>query len=128
MTNALTYDSLFFFIKYKLNKKVNNMKFENVSVEAKANIYFDGKVVSHAVTLANGETKTLGIMFQGEFEFSTAAAELMEVIDGDTMVCLKGETQWVAYSAGSSFNVAKDSSFKIKVKSTTAQYVCSYLA
>lgn len=104
------------------------MKFENVSVEAKANIYFDGKVVSYAITLADGEKKTLGIMFQGEFEFNTAAAELMEIVDGETMVCLKGETEWVTYSAGSHFNVAKNSSFKIKIKSTTAQYICSYLA
>jgi uncharacterized protein YaiE (UPF0345 family) len=36
-------------------------KFENVTVVAKANVYFDGKVVSHTVLLASGKKKTLGI-------------------------------------------------------------------
>lgn len=36
-------------------------KFENVTAVTKANIYFDGKVVSHTIFLDSGERKTLGV-------------------------------------------------------------------
>lgn len=35
-------------------------KLENVTAIAKANIYFDGKVISHTVLAADGDRKTLG--------------------------------------------------------------------
>ncbi len=35
------------------------MQFTNVTAEAKANVYFDGKVVSHGVTLEDGTTKEI---------------------------------------------------------------------
>ena len=36
-------------------------QFDNVSVTAKANVYFDGKVVSHTVMLPGNVKKTLGL-------------------------------------------------------------------
>ena len=45
---------------------------ENVSVEKKANFYFDGKVTSRSVLFADGSKKTLGIMLPGEYEFNTS--------------------------------------------------------
>src|SRR6185369_2557292 len=36
-------------------------KLQNVSVDLKANVYFDGKVVSHSVYDAAGAKKTLGL-------------------------------------------------------------------
>ena len=36
--------------------------FANVTVTAKANVYFDGKVVSHSILLPDGEKKTLGLI------------------------------------------------------------------
>ena len=47
------------------------MEFSNVTAQAKANIYFDGKVVSHGVTLADGSTKTFGLIYAGEYHFGT---------------------------------------------------------
>ena len=54
------------------------MKFTNVTAEAKANVYFDGKVVSHGVTLEDGSTKTFGLIFTGKYHFDTKLAERME--------------------------------------------------
>ena len=34
--------------------------FQNVTVDAKANVYFDGNVVSHTVHFSDGTKKTLG--------------------------------------------------------------------
>lgn len=37
-------------------------KFNNVTVVAKANVYFDGKVVSHTVLFPDSSKKTLGMI------------------------------------------------------------------
>ncbi len=99
--------------------------FENVEVVKAANIYFDGKVTSRAVHFADGSKKTLGIMMPGEYEFGTDDNELMEVQAGEMDVLLPGESQWKTFSQGSSFEVLKDSSFKLKVKEVV-DYCCSY--
>ena len=36
-------------------------QFDNVSIIKHANIYFDGKCVSHTIVLADGTRKTLGV-------------------------------------------------------------------
>ena len=101
-------------------------KFENVSVVKVANIYFEGKVTSRAVEFPNGEIKTLGIMLPGEFRFSTAQKEIMDIQSGTVEILLTGETTWRTVSAGESFEVDADSAFDIKVLSVT-DYCCSYL-
>ena len=59
---------------------MKNKTFENVSVHAKANIYFEGKVVSHSIFLADGSKKTLGVIYPGSYHFNTEQAEKMEII------------------------------------------------
>ena len=44
-------------------------------VSAKANVYFDGRVVSHGITLLEGSKKTLGLIHPGEYHFDTQAPE-----------------------------------------------------
>ena len=100
--------------------------FENVTVKKAANVYFDGKVTSRAITLPSGEEKTLGIMLAGEYEFGTGAPELMEVTAGSAEVRLEGETEFTTYTAGQSFNVPGDSKFYLKVDEIF-DYVCSFL-
>lgn len=41
-------------------------KFEAVTAVKPANIYFDGKVASRTLEFADGNVKSLGIMFPGE--------------------------------------------------------------
>ncbi|MGZ8496400.1 MAG: pyrimidine/purine nucleoside phosphorylase, partial [Candidatus Binatia bacterium] len=65
-------------------------EFTNVTVIKKANVYFDGKVVSRTVVFADGSKKTLGIMQPGEYEFGTGDKELMEIISGELDVALPG--------------------------------------
>ena len=58
------------------------MNFENVTAVAKANVYFDGKVVSHSILFGDGSKKTLGLIYPGEYHFGTDAAEEMAITDG----------------------------------------------
>ena len=101
-------------------------QFENVTIVKKANVYFDGKVTSRTVLFADGTKKTLGIMMPGEYEFGTAAKEVMEILAGDLDVLLPGETLWDHFTQGDSFEVKADSKFSLKVKTVT-DYCCSYL-
>lgn len=102
------------------------MDFKNVTVIKKANVYFDGKVTSRTVLFENGEKKTLGFMLKGDYEFGTAAEEIMEVIGGSMDIMLKDETAYKTYSEGESFVVPANSSYKIIVKEY-ADYCCSYI-
>jgi uncharacterized protein YaiE (UPF0345 family) len=103
------------------------MQFLNVTAEAKANIYFDGKVVSHGVTLADGTTKTFGIIYPGSYHFGTEKAERMEITDGTCQVTLDGVDGSDTFTAGEHFDVPADSGFTISVDDIICQYVCSYI-
>ena len=100
--------------------------FKNVELVKKANIYFDGNVTSRSFIDENGESKSLGIMMPGVYNFGTAQAELMEIIDGSVEVKLAGEAKWNTYTANTSFSVKSNSNFDIRVKTIT-DYCCSYI-
>lgn len=100
--------------------------FTNVEVIKKANVYFDGKVTSRMVIFSNGDRKTLGIMMPGEYEFGTAAKELMEIMAGKLEVLLPNKNEWQSIGGGQAFEVPANSKFKLKV-TELADYCCSYL-
>lgn len=101
-------------------------EFKNATIARLANVYFDGQVTSRAVTLPDGEQKTLGIMLPGEYRFNTSSKELMEIQSGEVEVRLDGQEQWHTYGDETSFEVPASSAFDIRVKSVT-DYCCSYL-
>ncbi|MFH0813815.1 MAG: pyrimidine/purine nucleoside phosphorylase [Pseudomonadota bacterium] len=100
-------------------------EFKNVTVVKKANVYFDGKVTSRTVLFPDDSKKTLGVMLPGEYEFSTANKEVMEILAGDLEVLLPGSDDWKTVKEGDSFEVPGQSKFSLKVKSVT-DYCCSY--
>ena len=63
---------------------------EGVNVVAAANVYFDGKCVSHALTLADGTRKSVGVVLPSQLTFGTAAPEIMECVAGGCRVKLPG--------------------------------------
>ncbi len=101
--------------------------FSNVTVDAKANVYFDGKVVSHTVHFADASKKTLGLIYPGKFHFGTAAPERMEIISGCCEVVLDGTSEVLAIDAGSAFDVPGNSGFTITVEDCICEYICSFL-
>jgi purine/pyrimidine-nucleoside phosphorylase len=100
--------------------------FTNVEVVAKANVYFEGKVVSHTVVFPDGSKKTLGLIYPGSFHFGTDAPERMQIVAGACRARIDGEGAWKAYEAGSEFRVAGKSGFDIAVESGIAEYICSF--
>ena len=102
-------------------------EFPNVTVHTKANIYFDGKVVSHTILLPDGPKKTLGLIYPGSFHFGTGAPERMEIVAGSCRVKLDGSSDTRDYAAGQHFEVPGNSGFDIQVTSGICEYICSFL-
>ena len=101
-------------------------RFDNVSVGKKANVFFDGKCVSHSVYFPDGSRKTCGVIMPGsQLTFNVGAPELMEITSGTCEVKVAGEAAFKIYTAGSSFKVAENSSFEIHAKDEV-NYVCSF--
>lgn len=102
-------------------------QFPGVTVATKANVYFDGKVVSHSVIFADGSKKTLGLIYPGSYHFGTGAPERMEIVAGSCKVTLDGQTVVKAYDAGTYFDVPGKSGFTIEVAGGICEYICSFL-
>src|SRR4051812_16278915 len=102
-------------------------QFAGVTVVTKANVYFDGKVVSHSVLFADGSKKTLGLIYPGSYHFGTGAPERMEIVAGTCKVVLDGQTESKGYGANEYFDVAGKSGFTIEVASGICEYICSFL-
>ncbi len=101
-------------------------QFAGVTVTCKANVYFDGGVVSHSLLLPDGAKKTLGLIRKGSYTFNTDAPERMDITAGTCRVRLAGESAWTTHGQGASFGVPGKSSFEIAVDDGIAQYICSF--
>ena len=104
-----------------------NTEFRGVTAIAKANVYFDGKVVSHSILFPDGSKKTLGLIYPGQFHFGTDKAERMEIIAGACTVKLDGTADTKTVSAGQLFEVPAKSGFDIEIKSGICEYICSFI-
>jgi uncharacterized protein YaiE (UPF0345 family) len=97
----------------------------NVSVATQANVYFDGKCVSHSVTLADGTKKSVGVILPSTLTFNTGAPEIMECTGGACEYKLAGSEAWVQSSAGGQFKVPGNSSFEIRC-TAPYHYICHF--
>jgi purine/pyrimidine-nucleoside phosphorylase len=95
------------------------------TVTTRANVYFDGKCVSHSIELADGTKKSVGVILPSTLKFNTGAPEVMELVDGECRVRLAGAETWTTYAGGQSFKVPGDSSFDIETVKTL-HYVCHF--
>lgn len=98
---------------------------QGASVATKANVFFDGKCVSHTVTLANGEKKSVGVVLAATLTFNTAPAEIMECVAGSCEYKVAGSNEWKTSGPGSQFSVPANSSFDIKV-AEAYHYICHF--
>jgi len=97
----------------------------NISVTTQANVYFDGKCVSHGITLADGTKKSVGVVLPSTLTFSTGAPEIMECVAGSCEYKLAGSDTWVTSSAGEKFSVPGNSKFEIRV-GQAYHYICHF--
>jgi uncharacterized protein YaiE (UPF0345 family) len=98
----------------------------NATVATQANVYFDGKCVSHSLTLADGSKKSVGVILPSTLTFSTGAPETMEGTAGRCEYLLSGSSEWVASGAGEKFSVPGNSSFQIRVSGEPYSYICHF--
>jgi purine/pyrimidine-nucleoside phosphorylase len=94
-------------------------------IQTRANVYFDGKCVSHSVTLADGSKKSVGVILPSTLTFNTGEPEVMALVDGRCRVKLAGANAWTEFVGGQSFSVAGQSSFEIEAL-TAVHYICHF--
>ena len=102
-------------------------EFKGVTALTKANIYFEGKVISHTILFPDQTKKTLGLIYAGKYHFGTGKAERMELVSGSCSIRIDGQSAVVDYAAGQYFDVPANSGFDIEVKAGILEYICSYL-
>ena len=100
-------------------------KFDNVSVDKKGNVFFDGKCVSHSVIFPDGSRKTVGVILPSTLTFNVSTPELMEITSGTCRVKIGDEPEFKTYAAGDQFSVAANSRFVIEAQDIV-NYVCSF--
>jgi uncharacterized protein YaiE (UPF0345 family) len=100
-------------------------RFDAVSVIKQANVYFDGRCVSHTVLLADGTRKSLGVILPATLTFNTGAPERMEIVAGHCRVRQAGGEAWLDYGPGQAFDVPANSHFDIEAIEPT-HYVCHF--
>lgn len=98
---------------------------DGVTVSTRANVYFDGKCVSHGITLADGTRKSVGVVLPATLTFNTGAAEIMECVAGSCEYKLAGSDEWKRSAAGESFSIPANSSFEIRV-AEAYHYICHF--
>ena len=99
--------------------------FNGVSVQTQANVYFDGKCVSHSLTFPDGTKKSVGVILPATLTFNTGAPEIMECVAGRCEYKLQGSDAWVASGPGDSFRVEGHSRFEIRV-TEAYHYICHF--
>ena len=103
-------------------------KIDNISVATKANVYFDGKCISHNITYPDGSKKSVGVILPATLTFNTGAPEIMECVAGACEYKLDGSDAWVKSSEGEKFSVPGSAKFDIRVADGHAayHYICHF--
>ena len=107
---------------------MTTQQISNITVTTQANVYFDGKCISHGITYLDGTRKSVGVVLPSTLTFNTGAAEIMECVAGSCEYKLAGSDTWVKSSAGDKFNVPGDSKFDIRVTQghDAYHYICHF--
>jgi hypothetical protein len=98
--------------------------FSNVSVNKMANVYFDGKCVSHTVTQEDGTRKSVGVILPSTLTFNVGVPEIMELLAGKGRVQVNGG-EWQTIDGALTFSVPENGNFVIEV-TDTVHYVCHF--
>lgn len=96
-----------------------------VTVSTQATVYFDGKCVSHGITLADGTRKSVGVILPATLTFNTGAPEVMEGVAGSCEYRLPGSDTWVKSGVGETFSVPGNTRFEIRA-SEPYHYICHF--
>ena len=104
---------------------MTTQKISNISVTTQANVYFDGKCISHGITYLDGTKKSVGVILPSTLTFTTGVAEIMECVAGSCEYKLADTDEWVKSSEGEKFYVLGNSKFDIRV-TEPYHYICHF--
>ena len=104
---------------------MSTTQIDGVSVSTQASVYFDGKCISHAITLSDGTKKSVGVVLPATLTFNTGAPEIMECVAGGCEYKLAGNDAWLKSLPGESFSVPGNSKFDIRV-AQAYHYICHF--
>lgn len=97
-----------------------------VSVTTQASVYFDGKCISHGITLADGTKKSVGVVLPATLTFNTVSPEIMECVAGSCEYKLPGSEVWLTSRPGERFSIPGNAKFDIRV-TEPYHYICHYV-
>ena len=105
-------------------------RFDHVSVEKIANVYYEGRTFSRTVWFEDGRRKMLGIILPcdnevTEYQFKTDSSERIEILAGECEIKLANDTDYTYYRAGQAFIVEGHSSYSMK-NDVIVQYICHF--
>jgi purine/pyrimidine-nucleoside phosphorylase len=100
-------------------------QFDDVSIQKKSNVYFDGKSISRVIECSDGTKTTIGVILPTEkpLKFKTHVTEYIEIISGECEVWIGDEEQSHFFQTGEKFEVIADSHFRIHTNDVL-DYVC----
>lgn len=98
---------------------------DDVSVTTQANVYFDGKCISHGITFADGTKKSVGVVLPAALTFNTGAPEIMECVAGSCEYKLPGSDVWLTSRPGERFSIPGNAKFDIRVIEPY-HYICHF--
>jgi len=100
-------------------------QFDDVSIQKKTNVHFDGKSISRVIEYSDGTKKTIGVILPTDqpLKFKTYVLELIEIISGECEVWIGIEEEYLFLKSGESFEVPANSQFKIRTNSVL-DYTC----
>ncbi len=104
---------------------MSTTQIDGVSVNTQASVYFDGKCISHGITLADGTKKSVGVVLPATLTFNTGAPEIMECVAGSCDYKLAGSDAWLKSLPGDKFSVPGNSKFDIRV-TEAYHYICHF--
>ena len=98
---------------------------DGVCVTTQANVYFDGRCVSHNLIYPDGTKKSIGVVLPATLTFNTGAPEIMECVAGRCEYRLAGSEVWQSSQPGEKFSIPANSSFDIRVEQAY-HYICHF--
>ena len=104
---------------------MTTLHISDITVTTQANVYFDGKCVSHSIAYPDGTKKSVGVILPSTLTFNTGATEVMECVAGKCEYKLAGCDSWVTSSKGEKFRVPGNSKFDIRV-TEPYHYICHF--
>ena len=97
---------------------------DNVAVMPIANVYFDGKCVSHTVVMGDGSKKSVGVILPSTLTFNVGVPEVMELLQGKGRVQVN-DGDWQSIDGAMTFNVPENGKFVIEVIESV-HYICHF--